>query len=919
MYMGQLENKRCATGRAKMVQIAQLAAMLLWLMSSVANATTYYVATTGNNSNNGTDISTPFLTVKKCVDVMIAGDTCFVRGGTYAETAQIKLGVTGTATAPIKLMNYPGEKPVIVWPAHTTAYRILVENNGGANKAMGYLTIEGFEVYGGWEGIKFESLHNSVIRRNHFHDGFGQGLLGYGHHNTIEQNIINHHGDFVGQPDSNLVHGLYISGDSMVVRRNLIYDNIAYGITQNGSPTSYYTPTKHPSAEFAGANNWVVTDNTIAYNKNRSGVVVWGDQTKNARYENNIFYENSQAQVAANGFRFVSASASSGIQIKNNHAYATAPSGTTFNETGYPADTVFSGNVTNVSAPAFISAGATISGTPDFRLTASSPVNIALVNEHTNNPTLVVGAFKTVGTPTANISTNKITLTFPMSTSVPIQVPSAVGFSVGCTGSSCPASPTVSSASRVSGTDSQVEIVIAGIAGNACVSTNQNWTLTYDSSTGSLTAFDDIGPYPGLQQKIFSFSGLAVTNQCSGGGPPSDPGTPHIRYKADDNTGTNLNDESANNLDGTLTGGGTWGTGHTGYGVVLTSLSGQYVAVPWGSGINPTTQSFTVAFGVFIDSANVSLTRTYIGSALGTNQRFYISTRLGAWGLGIQTSSDSTVSELSVTSGWNHIVVLMDKDTPGSGTGTATLCVNGVCSTNAGGKKAYTSYTLASNLEWGRLGASANGPGGTFDDFFLYLNVSQTASQLYSAWTNTTPSTGTFSVPAYRFQAVDTLNGAPVDLRNAINENIKVVANGAVALLVQVNCDTGANCDQESFRLESRRNGGSYVQIPNVEGENKISMWGGQTKKYLNTGTTSTRLTGSCPVTAGSTIKQADQIPVVDLPEGGCVVLRYLLRFGNDAGAYHDFRVTKQDGSIFTGTVVTPRVDVITTQASGGF
>lgn len=88
---------------------------------SVASATTYYVSTNGSDNNPGT-ISQPFLTWQKGFSTLQAGDTLYVRGGTYYPIGTFinskYCGVAinnhdGTAEYPIVVMNYPGEIPVI--------------------------------------------------------------------------------------------------------------------------------------------------------------------------------------------------------------------------------------------------------------------------------------------------------------------------------------------------------------------------------------------------------------------------------------------------------------------------------------------------------------------------------------------------------------------------------------------------------------------------------------------------------------------------------------------------------------------------------------------------------------------------------------------------------------------------------------
>ena len=83
-----------------------------------AFAKDYYVATTGSDSNPGT-VDQPFATLQKGHDVAVAGDTVYIRGGTYrivtpaASSAGIRITKSGTSdTNRIKFWAYPGEIPV---------------------------------------------------------------------------------------------------------------------------------------------------------------------------------------------------------------------------------------------------------------------------------------------------------------------------------------------------------------------------------------------------------------------------------------------------------------------------------------------------------------------------------------------------------------------------------------------------------------------------------------------------------------------------------------------------------------------------------------------------------------------------------------------------------------------------------------
>ena len=64
---------------------------------SVAPYNTYYVSTTGSDSNRG-NVNLPFATVEKAVSVAKPGDTIYVRGGTYELASPTVNGLTIDAT-----------------------------------------------------------------------------------------------------------------------------------------------------------------------------------------------------------------------------------------------------------------------------------------------------------------------------------------------------------------------------------------------------------------------------------------------------------------------------------------------------------------------------------------------------------------------------------------------------------------------------------------------------------------------------------------------------------------------------------------------------------------------------------------------------------------------------------------------------
>lgn len=907
--------------------------LLLW--ASPTWATTYYVSTTGLDANSGTSEATPFRTINKAVLTMVAGDTTYVRGGTYSTEPKITISRSGTAAAPIKLLNYPGESPIIDFQDRSTARRLEIYGGGGGTIPIGYITVEGFEIKNSWDGIKYYSLHHSTIRRNWIHDNNNQGILGIGgHHNLIERNIINHNGDYARCASTpwfcNQVHGIYAHGPYTTIVYNLIYDAQAFGIQQNGSSTAAFDPAKHPSAEFAGADHWVIAHNTIAYGGWRGAIVVWGGLCSYARIENNIFYENSvNVPTAPQGIEWVAAGgANTGITVKNNHMYATGSPGSTIGigsgGSNEGVNWTQSGNVVNVSSPAFVNGGSnSLPASPDFSLTSTSPaISMALANEFPNNGTLAVGAFQTVGSPTATITTNKLAVTFPMNLNTPVQLSSTAGWSITCTANptACPGSPTISSVVLKPGTSSVLEATISGITADTCA-TGQDWKISYNATTGNVKDSANIGTASTAKaQKIFSFTNLLATNACSGA-PPTPPAGPHIWYKFNGDA----QDSSGNALHGTAVG-TSFVDGKINQAIKIDVGENDYVAIPYGNGINPTTQSLTIIGGIWIDPSQMGLNKLYFGAgSLGVNQRFYLSTIDTTWMLGIQGSSDGVgASEFSVQAGWNRVCIRLDKDTPGSGTGTATLAVNGVTGSGSGVVKSYTSYTFSDDFKIGSLLGGLSGAGQLNDDWKIYTLLVDCAED-YAAWNNQSPPlTGTLSVTASRWYGAKTQGGVRIALADN-NSTTRLGRTSAFAYVAQTECSV-TNCSPLSQRLyyscPACPSLGAVLPVPDYPTADGVSFYGVTQEPGMLSGDHGGALTGSPTLLTGGTQFLSDAIPSFTLATGEAIVNTYVIQFTN-APLNAVFSIYPQEQSGLPLSSITPTggltVTIVSNSSSGGF
>jgi hypothetical protein len=103
--------KHCRYSSAGVVVGMACAALVVVLPADFAGATDYYVATNGLNGNAGTDVDHPLLTIQQAANLAQAGDTVYVRGGTYRET--VTMSRSGNASAPINFRPYGAEQVTI--------------------------------------------------------------------------------------------------------------------------------------------------------------------------------------------------------------------------------------------------------------------------------------------------------------------------------------------------------------------------------------------------------------------------------------------------------------------------------------------------------------------------------------------------------------------------------------------------------------------------------------------------------------------------------------------------------------------------------------------------------------------------------------------------------------------------------------
>jgi parallel beta-helix repeat protein len=244
----------------------------------VGNA--YSVSTTGSDANPGT-LARPWRTIAKAMATLTAGQTAFVRAGTYEEAKggacnfdynAIDWRRSGTSTAPITISGYPGEeKRVIVKTRLRLAGRYLRLANLVVEANTAYSTFD--QVCNGGPNV---NVWNSNVELSalEIRNSRMSGLyLDKATNVSVRRSWIHHNGTHW-----NLDHGIYYeSGENGLIADNVIEGNYAHGIKLAPGP-----------------NNALVTNNTVVAN-GRSGVIVAGDDLQTADgclMVNNVFAYN---------------------------------------------------------------------------------------------------------------------------------------------------------------------------------------------------------------------------------------------------------------------------------------------------------------------------------------------------------------------------------------------------------------------------------------------------------------------------------------------------------------------------------------------------------------------------------------------------------------------------------------------------
>lgn len=337
--------------KSRLIHLLVIAALMLAGFAFPASAQaqtscTYYVATTGNDTNPGTS-SAPWRTVQKSANTAAAGQTVCVRGGLYSEV--VVINVSGSAAGGyITFMSYPGETAILDGASLTVPSgwgpMIRIENKS-------YIVIQGFEIRNYRSSLKAHSpigifvtgyddhiqLLNNIVHDmgtsfsgKNGGDAHGIAVYGTAAPNSINNIVVNGNQLYnlsLGSSESLVMNG---NVDGFTVTNNIVHDNNNIGIDVIGFEG------KSPDPAYDQARNGTVVGNTVyninsygnpAYGNERSADGIYVDGGRDTLIERNIVHHTNIGVELASEH---SGHATSNITVRNNFVYSNTQVGIAF-------------------------------------------------------------------------------------------------------------------------------------------------------------------------------------------------------------------------------------------------------------------------------------------------------------------------------------------------------------------------------------------------------------------------------------------------------------------------------------------------------------------------------------------------------------------------------------------------------------
>lgn len=204
--------------------------------TSAAATPTIVVAVNGDDSAPGT-LARPLRTIQKAVDKARPGDIIAVRGGTYGMTDNITITTSGTASQPITLESYQGDRVVVdgeqLPASHTPVGGSIPRAERGAiHQEASHWRISGLEIVNGPYGIYCDGCNNNVFSGLRTHDNYESGFQLQGASSNNQILNLDSYGNRDPRKNGESADGLAIkegSGSGNVVRGARLWNNVDDG------------------------------------------------------------------------------------------------------------------------------------------------------------------------------------------------------------------------------------------------------------------------------------------------------------------------------------------------------------------------------------------------------------------------------------------------------------------------------------------------------------------------------------------------------------------------------------------------------------------------------------------------------------------------------------------------------------------
>jgi len=320
-------------------QIVNYLIFIVLLYTNTVQATIYYVdASVGNDTFIG-DETQPWKTIQKAANTLLAGDTVYIKAGTYTPTQKIEFLNSGTVDSYINYIAYPGDEHLVIidgsnislsWYGVVTiisknyiklsglkvisssyagffidiSSNIIIENNHTYETQSSGISVWESELVvvdnnevkracwptgGLQECISIVKSNRVLVKNNHILDGGSIGFGGGGEGIDFKDGCAN------GIVYNNLVHdiasvGIYIDAYETNQSNIQVISNTVYNIFGVGIGTV--------SEEGGALKDVIVSKNSVYNCEGRALVIHWTNKPnyiiKNIYVHHNTFYNNAE-------------------------------------------------------------------------------------------------------------------------------------------------------------------------------------------------------------------------------------------------------------------------------------------------------------------------------------------------------------------------------------------------------------------------------------------------------------------------------------------------------------------------------------------------------------------------------------------------------------------------------------------------